>query len=173
MSDARHNAHKTHAQGAKLQQTGGVVLPLIIVVVVAVLFAMLVPTGGKRPTPSDAQAVAERIQPIGTVEVKAASGGGARSGEEVFKAVCAGCHAAGALGAPKLGDAGAWGARIATGYDALMRSALNGKNAMPAKGGAADLSELEVGRALVYMANQSGGKFPEPKAPAEAASAAK
>ncbi len=122
---------------------------------------------------SDEQAIATRIQPIGTVELSAATGGGGnRTGEEVFKAVCAGCHATGAMGSPKFGDAAAWGPRIATGYDALLHSALNGKNAMPAKGGASDLAEVEVARAVVYMANDAGAKFPEPKAPAEAASGA-
>ena len=90
-----------------------------------------------------------------------------RSGEEVFKAVCSACHAVGALGSPKFGDAAAWGPRIKTGYEALLNSALKGKNNMPAQGGG-DTSNLEVGRALVYMVNNSGGKFEEPKAPAEA-----
>jgi cytochrome c5 len=115
---------------------------------------------------AEEQAVADRLQPVGTVEVKAAAGGAARTGEEVFKAVCAACHASGALGAPKFGDAAAWGPRIKTGYEALLNSALKGKNAMPAQGGG-DTSDLEVGRALVYMANAGGAKFDEPKAPAK------
>ena len=77
-----------------------------------------------------------------------------------------------------MGDAGTWGPRLATGYDALLNSALKGKGAMGAQGGG-DFEELEIGRAVVYMANASGGKLAEPKAPAvagapaDAASAAK
>jgi len=120
---------------------------------------------------------AERIQKVGTVEIRDANRA-LKSGEEVFKAQCTACHAAGVAGAPKVGDAGAWGPRIATGYDALINSALKGKGAMGAQGGG-DFEELEIGRAVVYMANASGGKLAEPKAPAaagapaDAASAAK
>lgn len=155
----------------KQQQTGGVVLPIIIVVVAVVLFAVLVPTGGKAPAPDEQQAVAERIQPIGLVEVKAAaSNGPARTGEEVYKAQCAACHAEGALGSPKFGDAGAWGPRIKAGFESLLNSALKGKNSMPAQSGGA-ASDYEIARALVYMANQGGAKFEEPKAPAAASAA--
>lgn len=138
----------------------------LLVVLVGIFF---LPNSKKMNDPeAEAQAVAERLQPVGRVEVKVASGGGAaRTGEEVYKAVCAACHAAGALGAPKFGDAAAWGPRIKTGYEALLTSALKGKNSMPAQGGG-DTSDLEVGRAVVYMVNNAGGKFDEPKAPAEA-----
>ena len=80
------------------------------------------------------------------------------------------CHGTGAAGAPKFGDAAAWGPRIATGFDALLNSALKGKNAMPPQGGG-ETSDLEVARGVVYMANHAGAKFEEPKAPAAAASA--
>ncbi len=67
--------------------------------------------------------------------------------------------------------AGAWGPRIATGYDALLHSALAGKGAMGPQGGG-DFTDLEIGRAVVYMANKSGGKFDEPKtAPATTSTA--
>lgn len=116
------------------------------------------------------KAVAERIQKIGLVEIRDANRP-LRTGEEVFKAQCAACHATGAAGAPKFQDAAAWGARIATGYEALLNSALKGKNAMGAQGGG-DFSDLEIGRAVVYLANAGGAKFEEPKAPAAAPDAA-
>jgi cytochrome c5 len=72
-------------------------------------------------------------------------------------------------GAPKFGDAGAWGPRITAGYEALLNSALKGKGAMAAQGGG-DFSDTEIGRAVVYMANKGGAKFEEPKAPQAAAS---
>ena len=106
------------------------------------------------------EAVAMRIQKVGTVEL-ASVGGEAKSGEDVYKAQCSACHASGAIGAPKLGDAGAWGARIGKGYDALLTSALKGKGNMSAQGGGT-FSDFEIGRAVVYMANNSGGKLPEP-----------
>ena len=116
------------------------------------------------------KAIAERIQKVGSVEIRDANRA-LKSGEEVFKAQCTACHTAGVAGAPKVGDAGAWGPRIATGYDALLTSALKGKGAMGAQGGG-DFEELEIGRAVVYMANGSGGKLAEPKAPAGAADSA-
>lgn len=116
------------------------------------------------------KAIAERIQKVGSVEIRDANRA-LKSGEEVFKAQCTACHTAGVAGAPKVGDAGAWGPRIATGYDALLTSALKGKGAMGAQGGG-DFEELEIGRAVVYMANGSGGKLAEPKAPAGAAGSA-
>ena len=87
-----------------------------------------------------------------------------KGGEEVYKAQCAACHAIGAAGSPKLADAAAWGARIATGLDTLINSALKGKNAMGAQGGG-DFSDYEISRAVVYLANSGGAKFEEPKKP--------
>ena len=116
------------------------------------------------------QAVAQRIQRVGTVELRDANRPLA-SGESVYTAQCAACHAAGLAGAPKFGDAAAWGPRIATGYEALLNSALKGKGAMGAQGGGA-FRDAEIGRAVVHLANAAGGKFPEPQAPAPAAAAA-
>ena len=117
-----------------------------------------------------AKGVAARIQKVGAVEIKDANRA-LKSGEEVFKAQCAACHAAGVAGAPKVGDAGAWGARIKSGYEALLTSALKGKGAMGAQGGG-DFEDAEIGRAVVYMANASGGKLAEPKAAVAAAAGA-
>lgn len=177
MSQA-HDAQQAHEGPIKTpkQLVLTVVASFAIPILIIVLLIVYVSNGAKKGAGSDAmteEAIAARIQPVGALTLNVSTGGGvARTGEEVYKAVCSGCHAAGTLNAPKFGDAGAWGPRIATGLDALLHSALNGKNAMPAKGGASDLSELEVARAVVYMANDAGAKFPEPKAPAEAASAA-
>jgi cytochrome c5 len=114
--------------------------------------------------------VAERIRKVGTVEIRDANRP-PMTGEQVFKAQCTTCHTAGTLGAPKFGDAAAWGPRIAKGFDALVQSALHGKNAMPAQGGG-EFSDLEVSRAVAYMANAGGAKFTEPAAPAATAEAA-
>lgn len=149
----------------------------------AVFFSFLVPifviiglvyyvTADKKPaagTVNLEKALAARIQKVGTIEIRDANRA-LKTGEEVFKAQCSACHATGAAGSPKVGDASAWGPRIATGYDSLLNSALKGKGAMGAQGGG-DFETLEIGRALVYMANASGGSLQEPKAPAAPAEA--
>ena len=129
-----------------------------------VLAAVAALSACKNSTPADLspEAVATRIQKVGSVDL-ASVGGELKSGEDVFKAQCSACHASGALGAPKFGDAGAWGARIAKGYDALLTSALKGKGNMSAQAGGA-FSDLEIGRAIAYMVNNSGGKMAEPAA---------
>ena len=109
-------------------------------------------------------ATAIRIQRVGSVELRDANRP-LQSGEAVYTAQCAACHDAGVVGAPKFGDAGAWAARIGQGYDALLTSALKGKGAMAAQGGGA-FSDVEIGRAVVHMANAGGAKFAEPAAPA-------
>ena len=104
-----------------------------------------------------------RIQPVATIcfeddevcDVTArssgpAAGDGPREGKDVYNAVCHTCHAAGLLGSPVFGDAGAWGPRIAKGKDTLYTHAINGFNAMPAKGGA-DIPDEEVQNAVDYM----------------------
>ena len=110
------------------------------------------------------KAVAMRIQKIGSVEIRDANRA-LKSGEEVYKAQCTACHAAGVANAPKTGDASAWAARIKTGYDALLTSALKGKGAMGAQGGG-DYEDIEIGRAVVYLTNAAGGNFAVPAAPA-------
>lgn len=110
-----------------------------------------------------------RIQKIGSVEIRDANRP-MKSGEEVFKAQCSTCHAAGVAGAPKFGDAAAWGPRIKSGFDALLTSALKGKGAMGAQSGG-DFDDFEIARAVVHMANAGGAKFAEPVKAAPAADA--
>ena len=116
------------------------------------------------------KALAMRIQKVGSVEIRDANRP-LKTGEEVYKAQCTTCHAAGLAGAPKTGDVGAWAARIKTGYDALLTSALKGKGAMGAQGGG-DYNDTEIGRAVVHMTAAAGGKFAMPAAPAAPAAAA-
>ncbi len=158
------------------QLAWAVLLAFVVPVVVIIMLANYVSTASKPAAGTGAlegEAVATRIAPVaGAPEVKDASDlTTMKSGEQVFQAQCATCHASGALNAPKLGDAAAWGPRIKSGIEALLNSALKGKNAMPPQGGG-EFSEFEIHRAVVYMANQGGAKFDEPKAPAAAASAA-
>ena len=85
-----------------------------------------------------------------------------RTGKQVVDAVCAACHATGVNGAPKIGDKNAWAKRASQGLTSLTEHAINGIRQMPAHGGSANLSDLEIARAITYMVNQSGGRWVEP-----------
>jgi cytochrome c5 len=87
---------------------------------------------------------------------------GERSGKEVVASTCASCHATGARGAPKIGDKKAWSRRAAQGLSSLTQHALKGIREMPAHGGNLELTDLEIGRAVAYMVNRSGGRWVEP-----------
>ena len=177
MSDLAHDDTDSHGGFIKTpkQLIIAVVAAFVLPVVVIILLTNYVAFGSKSGAGSDGkspEAVAQRIQPVGSIEIRDASDAGAlKTGEQVFQAQCSACHLAGAVGAPKFGDAAAWAPRIKTGYDALLASALKGKGNMPPQGGG-ELSPTEIGRGVVYMANKAGASFAEPQAPAGAASAA-
>ncbi len=81
---------------------------------------------------------------------------GAGSGEEVYRSACFACHLSGAAGAPKLEDKSAWETRAAQGFATLLQSVVNGKGAMPAKGGFMHLTEDDLRNAITYMLDQAG-----------------
>ncbi|MCK7552860.1 MAG: c-type cytochrome [Marinobacter sp.] len=106
-----------------------------------------------------------RIAPVGEVCVQgedcgsaaapvASASAGPRSGNEVYDAACMACHNTGAAGAPKLGDAGAWSGRVEKGLDTLVSHAINGFNAMPAKGGCGSCSDADIEAAVEYMVSE-------------------
>lgn len=168
MSDNSHDQHEAHTGPVKtpkqmlLLSLASFIIPVFIIIG---LVFYVTSANKTAPGSSDAErAVAQRIQKVGSVEVRDANRP-LRAGEEVYKAQCVACHAAGAAGAPKFGDAGAWGARIKQGLDTLVTSALKGKGAMGAQAGG-DFNDTEIARAVVYLANNAGAKFEEPKAPA-------
>ena len=156
-----------------------VVVLSFVAPVLGIVFLTQLATGGLKQAGANAdltpEAIKARIQPVASVKVFDASAPRTfQTGEQVYKAVCAACHGAGLLNAPKLGDTGAWGKLIKEGLPTLLADAVKGIRQMPAKGGNADLDEVEVARAIVYMVNQSGGNWTEPAAPAApAAEAAK
>ena len=99
-------------------------------------------------------ATIERIKPIGQVNTGGAVvvKAGGRSGKEIFESTCAACHSSGVLGAPKVGSKADWAPRLkAGGIDGMVKSAIQGKNAMPPKGGDDSLSAAELKAAIVYM----------------------
>ena len=81
-------------------------VPLIII-----LLLMVFVNNGKRT--DDAASAEQLIKPVAQLNFKDASAPRElQTGEQVYKAVCASCHASGAAGAPKFGDAAAWSARF-------------------------------------------------------------
>ena len=115
----------------------------------AAVKARIAPVGGVCIQGEECKPVGLAAQPV------AGAATGPRTGEQVYNAVCTACHGTGAAGAPKLGDKGAWGARIAQGEATLVKHALEGIRAMPAKGGCAACSDEEIGNAVKYMAAKS------------------
>lgn len=132
----------------------------ITIAVAAVLVVVVWPLSmlGKGETSAASDDAELRIQPLARVEMQKAvvkSDGKPRSGEAIYNTVCTACHATGVAGAPKTGDKAAWAPRIATGSAALLKSATEGKNAMPARGGAADLTDAELKAAVDYLVGKA------------------
>lgn len=172
MSDA-HNEH--HSPIRTPGQLAAAVAAFFLVVVIGIiLLVSFATTGALEGAGTDSQnpeAVAARLRPVADEGYALKDANAPKvllAGDAVYTANCAACHTSGAAGAPKLGDAGSWGARIGQGYDTLVKHAIEGIRAMPAKGGNPDLDDVEVARAVVYMANKSGASFKEPAAPAAA-----
>ncbi len=131
-----------------------------VIIVAIALIAIVYPLTVKKSTSAADAAGGNdeadiRIQPVAKFELaKAAApaaGGAPKDGPTVFNSVCGACHNTGAAGAPKAGDKAAWAPRLAQGKDALYKSAIAGKGAMPPKGGAADLSDGEIKAAVDHL----------------------
>jgi len=134
-----------------------------VIVVAAILIAVIFPLAVKHPgsaadNVSGGDEAESRIQPIAKFELAqapaAATSSGPRDGATIFNTICGACHNTGAAGAPKIDDKAAWAPRLATGKAALINSVTNGKNAMPAKGGAT-LSEEEIKNAVDYIMSKA------------------
>jgi cytochrome c5 len=165
-------SNTSHTPAHEEDHTGPIKTPKQLLM--AVLYSFVVPifviiglvyfvTSANKPLAGSTdleQSVTARIQKVGSVEIRDANRE-MKTGQQVFAAQCTACHTAGVAGAPKFGDAAAWAPRIKTGFDALLNSALKGKNAMGPQGGG-DFDNFEIARAVVYMANAGGAKFAEP-----------
>ena len=156
-----------------------VALAFVVPITLIILISQLVTGHSKGTGQESAEATLQRIKPVGELKIVDANAPrNLQSGEQVFQAVCKNCHGAGIAGAPKVGDKSAWGKLIKEGYEDLVRSAIrgvqDGGKVMPPKGGNPDLDDIEVARAVAYMANQAGANFkaPEPKGTAPAAAPA-
>ncbi|MGA9393908.1 MAG: c-type cytochrome [Azonexus sp.] len=131
---------------------------IVTIIVTVVLIAVVVPfslKGDKSAADANSGDQADnRIQPVAKFELAKAApavAAGPKDGATVFNTVCGACHNTGVAGAPKSGDKAAWAPRIATGNDALYKSVIAGKGAMPPKGGAADLSDDEIKGAVDHL----------------------
>jgi len=160
MSD--HDFPPTTVGQFVLALLGGLIAPLLVIVMLVNMVLDINATHSVDEPKVAAVKVEENLKPVAQVSVSEAESGphADKSGEEVVKAVCSACHAVGALGSPKIGDKSAWGPRISQGYETLVKHAIAGIRAMPARGGNPELTDVEVGRAVAYMANQSGASFP-------------
>jgi len=161
MSDSANTASSITTLQKIILVLGGVIAPLVVV------YFMITSNAVEAP-PAVEIDVANNIKPLAQVEMAPdRSSYVEMSGEEVVNKACNSCHGTGLPGIPKIGDAAAWGARIAQGYDTLVQNATNGIRMMPARGGNPDLTDLEMARAVAFMANQSGADFTPPEPAAE------
>jgi cytochrome c5 len=163
------DAHDSHESFIKTPQQLIVVLLLsflVPIIGILLLVQLVLSRPGADPNALTAESVAARIQPVARLEIgPPAAAPGARSGEAIVQATCAACHQAGVAKAPKIGDKNDWAAPIKQGVNAMVQSVIKGKGAMPPKAGDPSLTEEEIRRAVVHMANQAGAGLKAPAAP--------
>ena len=135
---------------------------LLITIAVAVVLVVVVwPLSQLGKGSADAGGADEaelRILPVARVEMQKAapvSDGKPRSAEVIYNTICKACHDAGVAGAPKTGDKAAWAPRLATGQAALLKSVINGKNAMPPRAGDPSLSDNELKAAVEFLTGKA------------------
>ena len=147
-----------------------IVIAILVVFTIAIIF-LARDVGFKDEQgdgPGSVELTRERIKPVGAAYTgeagtaaiqqaatqvtteKAVAFDGSLDAEMIYKSVCGVCHMTGAAGAPQPGTA-AMAERTAKGMDVLMQSALNGLNAMPARGGRTDLSDEQVQAVVEFM----------------------
>jgi cytochrome c5 len=153
-----------------LKLFSGLIGSLVALTVVLLILANVV--GAKHARQHIDTALAERIKPIGEVNIGQApnSGGGMNliatanaagedKGKATYESTCVACHGAGIAGAPKFGDAAAWKDRIAQGKPKLYEHALKGfqgkAGVMPPKGGNTALPDADVKAAVDYMVSKA------------------
>lgn len=174
MSDAQEHQSLIRTPKQLVVAVTGFFLIIVLGIILLVTFVTSSPTTGAGSEGQLSEAIAARVQPVaeqGFTLIDANAPRVLQAGAAVYTATCAACHDSGMAGAPKTGDNAGWSIRLAQGYDTLLKHAIDGIRAMPAKGGNPDLDDIEVARAVVFMSNKSGAKFTEPAEPAPAAAA--
>lgn len=166
------DAHDPHSSFIKTPQQLVVVILLSFLVPVlgiTLLVQLVLSRPGADPGAMTSDAISARLQPVAKLELGApAATPGSRSGEEIVKATCATCHQAGVAKAPKLGGKNEWAAPIKQGLNALVQSVIKGKGVMLPRAGDTSLTDEEIRRAVIHMANLAGAGFKVPAAPAQA-----
>ena len=173
-SSARDAAHDSHSSFIKTpkQLSSSSLLAFLVPILGIILLVQLVTQPAERGPQRAHARIRGRAHPAGgpNRDRRADRGAaGARTGEAIVKTTCAACHQAGVANAPKIGDERRGRRVIKEGLKGMLANAIKGKGAMPPSGGDTSLTDDEVARAVVFMANQSGGKLKEPAAPKEAA----
>ena len=157
----------TDQQDAAFLRTFGLVLGFLVVFTIVIIVIANVVTSGsgeKAASKVEQDAINERLAPVASVNVAGSSATDAaaaapaapKSGKDIVAAACNACHGTGAAGAPKIGDKAAWQARFDAGMDSMMNNAINGKGAMPARGGNPSLTDEDIMAAIVSMLEDTG-----------------
>lgn len=173
MADSNVKMTPTKPREVIVSVVAGLLAPLLAIFLIVQL-VLGIQANQKTDTSSEAaqKAILERIKPFAELAALDASAPVVeKSGQEVYEAACVACHGSGALGAPRFENKGDWNARIGQGYDTLVKNAIEGIRQMPPRGGNAGLTDAEVARAVVYMANAAGASFKAPEAAAAVAAA--
>ena len=164
------STHDEHSSFIKTpQQLIVIILAAFLVPIIGIIMLVQLVTGqpGADPAAMTPEKIAERIKPVSGIEMGApAAAPGARGGEAIVKATCSACHATGVQKAPKIGDKNDWAPHIHHGLNEMVKTAIKGINAMPPRGGDPSLTDAELTRAIIFMANSAGANFKEPSAPA-------
>lgn len=153
-----HNMEKTTVSQFLIALVGALIPVLIVAFLIFKLVMGVQATHvGAEDTKAAAEEITQRLKPVGELAIGEAKPdtGGVVDGKKVYEGLCMACHGTGAAGAPKAGDKGAWGPRIAQGKETLFKHALGGftgkSGAMPAKGGNPALSDAEVKAAVEHL----------------------
>lgn len=174
MADSHAKMTQATPQEVIISVVAGLLAPLLAIFLIVQL-VLGIQDKHEPDTSSEAaqKATLARIKPVAQLAALDANAPKVeKSGQEVYDAVCTSCHTPGALGAPKFDSKGDWVGRLGQGYDTLIKHAIEGIRQMPPRGGDGDLSDVEVARAVAYMANSAGANFKAPEAAAPATAAA-
>lgn len=174
MADSNAKMTQATPQEVIISVVAGLFAPLLAIFLIVQLVLGIQQEHQPDTTSEAAQkATLARIKPVAQLAALDANAPKVeKSGQEVYDAVCTSCHTPGALGAPRFDNKGDWAGRLGQGYDTLIKHAIEGIRQMPARGGDGDLSDIEVARAVAYMANSAGANFKAPEAAAPAAATA-
>ncbi len=141
----------------------GVIAAIVLFMFVAIFAANLIAPDSDQTSAAAIERQNARTEPVGQVRTELAEADSAaaapaatqaataeKSGEQLVNEACAACHASGVANAPKIGDSAEWAKRAEAGMDAMMSSVIDGKGAMPPRGGSA-LSDDELRRAVEFL----------------------